>query len=193
MEKLRLLVKSENPITLEIPNPSDELKKHIADSILNKIHIFNTIEMEGVLPIGEPISFPNLVPTHERPEPIKSVPADKAVQMPEDDKKPNPDSPFAVLKTVVPAKPDVPDHYTTGIKEKDGKKAYKCRYKCTKSTCRQESNHYIWEGTKTVKCHNCDTELTVKKATPEEEMTRDPFGNFYVAGARDPIHIYNKL
>lgn len=83
------------------------------------------------------------------------------------------------------------DFYSTGIKIRNGVKNYKCRYKCTKSTCHTESNHYIPDGVKEVHCHECNTKLQVRKATPDDEITADPFGNFFVAGAREPYFEFN--
>ncbi|MCY8890410.1 hypothetical protein P8918_12600 [Bacillus spizizenii] len=79
-----------------------------------------------------------------------------------------------------------PTHYKTGYKIKDGVKHYKCRYRCTK--CRNAGNHYIPEGVEQVDCHECQTSLMVKKATPGAQgIQPDKFMNWFVAGNQLPV------
>jgi DNA-directed RNA polymerase subunit RPC12/RpoP len=90
---------------------------------------------------------------------------------------------------------DQPLHYKTGYKIVDGKRHYKCRYRCTK--CGTTGNHYIPEGVEFVDCHECQSSLLVKKATPGSVgLAADKFKNWFVAGDQLPvhgfIHEYNK-
>lgn len=88
---------------------------------------------------------------------------------------------------------DEPSYFKTGIKVKDGINHYKARYICTK--CGHKGNHYIPEGVEFVDCHECQTSLLVKKATPGTQgIQKDRFGNWYVAGAQLPVHefVYGK-
>lgn len=83
-------------------------------------------------------------------------------------------------------KDDMPLHYKTGYKVIDGEKHYKCRYRCTK--CRHAGNHYIPEGVKQVDCHECQTTMLVKKATPGSQgIQPDKFKNWFVAGDQMPV------
>jgi hypothetical protein len=183
MEKLKLHIKSDQPVTLEIPNPSDELKKHIVDAVLSKLILSNTVnlscctELTGMSFPLEVVSMADATPQPIQPErPFKELLAEDEARR-------------AKQKENDEAASE--DFYTTGIKIRNGKNCYKCRYKCTNFQCKQEGNHYVWEGTEEVSCHACNNGLKVKRATAEEELTRDPFGNFYVAGQRQPYHVIN--
>jgi hypothetical protein len=83
-------------------------------------------------------------------------------------------------------KDGTPTHHKTGYKVKDGVKHYKCRYRCTK--CGNAGNHYIPDGVKQVDCHECQTTLDVKKATPGTQgIQPDKFLNWFVAGSQLPV------
>jgi hypothetical protein len=79
----------------------------------------------------------------------------------------------------------VPEHILTGIKMSGGKPAYKCRYICPK--CSHKANHYIWPNTQQVDCWNCQTSMVVTKAVKGVTLMPDQRGNFYVAGAQQPV------
>lgn len=72
-----------------------------------------------------------------------------------------------------------PEFYRTGIKVRGGKEFYKCHYKCP--NCATTGKHYIPINIKTVSCHNCSFDMTVRPATPEGFPNRDEFGNFFTA------------
>jgi ribosomal protein L37AE/L43A len=87
----------------------------------------------------------------------------------------------------------VPDYFKTGIKVKNGINHYRCRYRCPK--CGHAGNHYIPEGTEIVDCHQCQTSMVVKKATPGTQgIQPDKFMNWYVAGDQLPVaeFVYGK-
>ncbi|MFF1538348.1 hypothetical protein [[Kitasatospora] papulosa] len=73
------------------------------------------------------------------------------------------------------------DYKVTGIKFKEGVAHYRCRYWCKNPECRNKGNHYILPDTHTVDCHNCGTELEVREAIHGEPMSRDSWGNFFIA------------
>lgn len=73
------------------------------------------------------------------------------------------------------------DYKVTGIKYKAGVAHYRCRYWCKNPECRNKGNHYILPDTQTVDCHNCGTELEVREAIHGETMSRDSWGNFFIA------------
>lgn len=231
MENLILKIKSDNPISLSIPNPSDELKQHAFDSIMSKVIVIPVPQyhacacQDEVATTAEFVTEPPRILFHtdkpfegtitlakdepKTPELIiqtgdqthhsgKSMWEESDVTItsfheplqPKDIVKPS----FSELvKTHIEEEPEEEnDHFKTGFKIKNGKKSYKCRYKCTNATCGMESNQYIWAGTSEVECHGCGNKLRVKKATSDVELERDPFGNFYVAGKRQPYFEINK-
>lgn len=82
--------------------------------------------------------------------------------------------------------------HKTGIMYKADKPAFRCKYNCNK--CNMQSLHYIWDGTKSVDCHGCQTTLQVKKAVPGVHgLAQDPQGNFFIAGNLAPlIYVHGK-
>lgn len=96
--------------------------------------------------------------------------------------------PTTMAEALAPKVPYAPteDWHTTGIKIKNDVKHYRTHYVCTK--CGNKGNHYIPEGIEQVDCHNCQTSLLVKKATPGSNgLAQDRFGNWYVAGSFIPV------
>lgn len=93
----------------------------------------------------------------------------------------------AMQLTAKPKNDVTPLHYKTGYKlADDGTKLYKTRYRCPK--CKNAGNHYIPEGTTQVDCHECQTTMQVKKATPGTQgIQPDKFLNWYVAGDQLPV------
>jgi hypothetical protein len=86
---------------------------------------------------------------------------------------------FAGFKAEVSV--DEPDHYKTGIKEKDGVKHYKTRYFCKNSECGHKGNHYLPEGSESTYCRECNDRLKIREASEEGFPNRDAWGNFYIA------------
>lgn len=74
----------------------------------------------------------------------------------------------------------------TGIKYKrkngDWQPTYRLRYVCTNPTCNNKGTHFVPEGTKTVKCHNCKERMDVREATSIGFPNKDSYNNFYHAG-----------
>jgi DNA-directed RNA polymerase subunit RPC12/RpoP len=85
----------------------------------------------------------------------------------------------AAYQEVVPLQDETPDFYVTGIKERSGKKFYRCRYKCPK--CHKSANSYVSETDRYAECHDCYHRMHIKPAT-DEPLGRDIHGNFFVAG-----------
>jgi DNA-directed RNA polymerase subunit RPC12/RpoP len=78
-----------------------------------------------------------------------------------------------------PIKDETPDYYVTGIKEKNGKQFYRCRFVCPK--CKKKANNYILPTDRYTECHECYHRMTVKSAA-DRPLERDVYGNFYIAG-----------
>lgn len=79
-----------------------------------------------------------------------------------------------------PEQPEDTSYYYTGIKEKDGKKLYRCRYMC--HSCSNVGNHYIPHLIDNVKCHNCSADLSVRSVADMTGYKKDLNANWYVAG-----------
>jgi hypothetical protein len=75
---------------------------------------------------------------------------------------------------------DHPEWYKTGIKTKDGRNHYKCRYECP--ICDNKGNHYIPSNITGVNCHECDAKMDVYYAHDAGLPNRDEFGNYFIAG-----------
>ena len=74
--------------------------------------------------------------------------------------------------------------YHTGVKDKDGVKHYRCRYKC--QYCDNVGNHYIPSLIDNVQCHNCDKDLPVESVESITGEEKDLNANWYVAGSYVP-------
>lgn len=74
--------------------------------------------------------------------------------------------------------------YHTGVKDKDGVKHYRCRYKC--QYCDNVGNHYIPTLVDNVQCHNCDKDLPVESVESITGEEKDLNANWYVAGSYVP-------
>jgi len=102
---------------------------------------------------------------------------------------------FEVLKSRVESKtvhikPEItvpqnkePEHWKTGILNKDGKPHYKIRLECP--YCGTKKNLYREMGIETVQCVQCGKVVRVEPATEKgfgtTEEYRDQFGNFMLA------------
>jgi len=104
-----------------------------------------------------------------------------------------PSSMEEALEEIEKKEQEIPSYYNTGIKVKNGINHYRCRYRCPK--CNNTGNHYIPEGVKMVDCHECQTTMLVKKATPGTQgIQPDRFKNWFVAGEQLPVEefVYGK-
>jgi DNA-directed RNA polymerase subunit RPC12/RpoP len=70
-------------------------------------------------------------------------------------------------------------HWYTGIKVRGGIEHYRLHYKCP--SCGKSGNQYVKKTDRRVDCYDCRTKMNVRPAT-NEELGRDEFGNFFVAG-----------
>jgi DNA-directed RNA polymerase subunit RPC12/RpoP len=70
-------------------------------------------------------------------------------------------------------------HWYTGIKVKGGIEHYRLHYKCP--SCGKSGNQYVKKTDRRVDCYDCRTKMNVRPAT-DEELGRDTFGNYFVAG-----------
>ncbi|MGG1014815.1 hypothetical protein ABE169_06510 [Bacillus subtilis] len=72
-----------------------------------------------------------------------------------------------------------PEHWETGIKERDGEKHYRTYFECP--SCRKTGKRYVTKSTEFVHCRKCDTKLKKVDATEAGFPERDTFGNFFRA------------
>lgn len=161
----------------------ENLSEHNTASVINGV--FSLFGAQAVIAIGddksvEPLSVVQDSPKEEVVE-LPTVVSGFQVQSVELPK-------VAIEPTTMEealAATEKPEFFSTGVKlTEDGKKKYKCRYRCTK--CANKGNHYIPQHIDAVECHECATTLQVKNAVIGEPMKRDSYGNFYVAGNQWP-------
>lgn len=74
-----------------------------------------------------------------------------------------------------------PEHWDTGIKDKNGVDHYRCRLHCPNPDCGHQRNLYIPEDRKEVTCPECKEKIEVRFATADGFPNRDPYGNFFMA------------
>lgn len=122
-----------------------------------------------------------------------SKPADKSDQLAPVEESPKVVEAVATVTAVDENKnEDVPEHFVTGIKVRDGKPLYKLRYWCK---CGGKGNHYVPQDTNYVKCFDCKNRLAVEPATVkgagETQDYRDDYGNFFIA-RQDYVEVYKK-
>lgn len=84
-----------------------------------------------------------------------------------------------ITENWTPATEKEETHWYTGIKVKGGVEHYRLHYKCP--SCGKSGNQYIEKTERRVGCYDCRTKMNVRPAT-SEELGRDEFGNFFVAG-----------
>lgn len=84
-----------------------------------------------------------------------------------------------------PEQPVDTSYFHTGVKEKEGTKTYRCRYRCHK--CGTVSNHYIPHLVDHVSCHTCNADLEVKSVKEMTGYKKDLKANWYVAGTFLPM------
>jgi hypothetical protein len=79
----------------------------------------------------------------------------------------------------VPALPEKPEWYKTGIMYKDGVPHYRLRYWCKNVACRDKGTEYILPDKLEFKCKTCGASHNIRPAAPKGE--RDGWGNFFIA------------
>lgn len=210
VEKMKVHIKSEPEIRLEIPNPSEQLKQFTVEKAL--MHAFQfaqaekpTIDFQRMLNESEPTvvektpditllhrdthvsAYDGLAPQkrHDQLEVVQEEqPSGFGTTIGERMK-------AAMTKKEEPVEEEN-NPSVTGFKiDDDGTKRYKVRYKCPNNRCKTESNHFVPEGVTNVQCHECGADMKVRRATQDAELTPDPYLNFYVAGARTPYYEYH--
>ncbi|MCY9334088.1 hypothetical protein MOF01_07950 [Bacillus spizizenii] len=72
-----------------------------------------------------------------------------------------------------------PEHWETGVKERDGENHYRTYFECP--NCRKTGKRYVTKNTEFVHCRKCDTKLKKVDATEAGFPERDTFGNFFRA------------
>lgn len=72
-----------------------------------------------------------------------------------------------------------PEHWETGIKERDGENHYRTYFECP--SCRKTGKRYVTKSIDFVHCRKCDTKLKKVDATEAGFPERDTFGNFFRA------------
>jgi hypothetical protein len=55
--------------------------------------------------------------------------------------------------------------------------SYRLRYVCVNRVCNSKGTHFIPEGTKAVKCHNCKEKMDVREATSIGFPNKDSYNN----------------
>lgn len=186
MGNLKLFIKGDKELDMEIQNVSEEAK-NIA--VVQAFALFGVIPPQGPSdPVKEAIAIAATVVEEARTE---AEPAIAYQEPPRPIYKPQ----YVHNDTTTDAEdmkqavdyipPNAPEWVHTGIKMKHGVPHYRCRYKCTK--CTAQSNHYIPMGVSQVDCHKCQTSLVVTKAIRGASMIPDRFKNFYVAGNQLPV------
>lgn len=119
-------------------------------------------------------------------EPVVEEPEGKVAEIKEELKKQAEDS--ANWETSTDQKEE--SHWYTGIKVKNGVEHFKLHYRCP--TCMKASNVYIKKNDRYVHCYDCNTKMMVKPATTEE-LGRDVYGNYFIAGNLDPQTAMNEI
>jgi DNA-directed RNA polymerase subunit RPC12/RpoP len=194
MEKIIIHVKADPEVRVQIPNPSDELKQYVVDRMFN-ISGDQMITAQGLEPFDVPyIGKQVWDKVQARDESAAtSEPASEeelaALRKHFNDGDSEPKEKTEILMPVVKKESqEDPYWYKTGIKiDDDGSERFKTRYICPE--CGNKGNHYIYEDSQTVDCHECGEPMFVKESTPEDDgLTRDAYGNFYVAGNMIPLH-----
>ena len=210
VEKMKVHIKSEPEIRLEIPNPSEQLKQFTVEKAL--MHAFQFAQAEKPTPS---INFQKML-DEAQPSVITEQPVHTDLHRYSqvstlDGLAPKKHDQLEVVHEEQPSgfgttigermqaamkKKEEPvveenDPSKTGFKiDDDGKKRYKVRYKCPNNRCKTESNHFVPEGVKEVQCHECGTSMKLRRATQDAELTPDPYLNFYIAGSRTPYYEY---
>lgn len=208
VEKMKVHIKSEPEIRLEIPNPSEQLKQFTVEKAL--MHAFQfaqaekpTINFQKMLDESEPTvveKTPDITLLHRDThvsaydgfKPQKRHDQLEVVQ--EEQSSGFGTSIGERMKAAMKIQEEEPenDPAVTGFKVDDnGTKRYKVRYKCTNNRCKTESNHFAPEDVTNVQCHECGTNMKVRRATQDAELTPDPYLNFFIAGARTPYYEFH--
>lgn len=216
VEKMKVHIKSEPEIRLEIPNPSEQLKQFTVEKAL--MHAFQFAQAERPSPI---INFDKAlreteVTVTEGGMTVEALKPDLhrysyvsamdglAPQKRHDSLEVVHEEQQSGFGTTIGERMQAAmnqkqepvveenDPSKTGFKiDGDGTKRYKVRYKCPNNRCKTESNHFVPEGVKEVQCHECGTGMKVRRATQDAELTPDPYANFYIAGSRTPYYEYH--
>jgi hypothetical protein len=190
---LKLFIEADKKARVDIPNPTEKQK----DDALHGVFSLFGVSLPGT-PIPPAYKEVQQAAQEVAAATLKEPPV---VHVPQPKPKLEPVERHHHVKAVVEGEPQTmeeaplppkrkPPLVSDSVRIKNGKPAYRCFYRCTK--CEHTGRHYIYEGTQTVDCHECQTSLQVKKATPGTAFTADPKGNYYVAGAQIPSYLLSK-
>lgn len=174
---LKLWIKGDQELELEVGNPTVEASNHAVEQAFKLF--------------GASTNATAKVETPQRETPASPAPEQTYVAPP----KPAPHAHLKNDTTTQAANMDeavvefeekqTPEHFKTGIKMKNGKPSYRCRYICPK--CGTKGNHYIYPNTQKVDCHNCQTTMVVTKSVKGVTLMPDHWNNFYVAGDQQAV------